>query len=289
MPKTLLFLLLDDLHHITTEKSLQVDAGSEKNCKASSQSAHSPVNAIFNKRNLSVSSVEQQIQLASKTIGQCYNLLWWMEKQGCITASNCKAIVCAKKSSAYSQVNKIITLGKAIHVDKDLKGVPFHCKFGLQNEDMARKQYVKTMEETGHPVNVTETGLWVSLEDGRLAATPDGLVSDPTTDNQEGLLELKGLSANRDLTVFDAEVNDQKKANFPLKINNKKLELKENHAYYWQIQMQMGATQRTWCDLAVYTLEDMFIQRIVFNKEFWEKRIKEKLIKFYDDYISGNI
>ena len=51
----------------------------------------------------------------------------------------------------------------------------------------------------------------------------------------------------------------------------------------------MGVTQRTWCDLAVNTLEDMFIQRIVFNKEFWEKRIKEKLIKFYDDYISGNI
>lgn len=47
-----------------------------------------------------------------------------------------------------------------------------------------------------------------------------------------------------------------------LKIQNGKLELKQQHAYYWQMQGQLLITGMQWCDFVVCAEEDTLIQRI---------------------------
>ena len=45
--------------------------------------------------------------------------------------------------------------------------------------------------------------------------------------------------------------------------------LKTSHAYYCQIQSQMGITGFEWCDLMVWCENDFHIQKIRFDESFF--------------------
>ena len=45
----------------------------------------------------------------------------------------------------------------------------------------------------------------------------------------------------------------------------------------------MAVGERTWCDFVVYTQKGCSIQRIYFNKIFWDNLLS-KLTTFYDNY-----
>ena len=45
--------------------------------------------------------------------------------------------------------------------------------------------------------------------------------------------------------------------------------LRENHAYYAQVQGQMGVTGARWCDFIVYTKIGLYVQRIPFDAQFF--------------------
>ena len=52
--------------------------------------------------------------------------------------------------------------------------------------------------------------------------------------------------------------------------------LKRAHAYYTQVQGQMGCTGAQWCDFVVYTKKGMSIERIAFDRGYWVE-LQEKL------------
>ena len=60
--------------------------------------------------------------------------------------------------------------------------------------------------------------------------------------------------------------------------------MKENHAYFDQIQGQMAITKRNWCYFYVYTQKGQYIEKIDFNQAYWEK-IKSNLVWFYEKYV----
>ena len=62
------------------------------------------------------------------------------------------------------------------------------------------------------------------------------------------------------------------------------LSLKRQHAYFYQIQLQLYVTECTWCDLVVWTPEDVFVQRIAKEEGFVEGHLP-KLKKFYFDHL----
>jgi len=51
----------------------------------------------------------------------------------------------------------------------------------------------------------------------------------------------------------------------------------------------MAVGDRPWCDFVVYTTKGISVQRIEFDKDYWEKTLLPKLIEFYDNILGPEI
>lgn len=114
-------------------------------------------------------------------------------------------------------------------------------QYGIQKEAPARDAYTNN---TGNVVK--ETGVWVNTKYPHLAASPDGIV--PCT-NGFGIVEIKCLKVLKEKNVSEliSAANDGKQSKVLQRqcfsISNGKLDLKKQHAYYYQIQMQLLITE----------------------------------------------
>ena len=106
-------------------------------------------------------------------------------------------------------------------------------QWGVHNEKLAHNLYVQLMRKQGH-INLSEedSRFIVSLYEGSLVASPVGCVHDPSSDQPNGLLEIKCHTQSKHKhhkkCVEDAEFCYNT-------IENGKLKLKHNHTYYHQI------------------------------------------------------
>ena len=93
---------------------------------------------------------------------------------------------------------------------------------------------------------MTKCGLIVDASAPWLAASPDGIVLDPTqSEHKKGCLEVKCPFTCEKMTILDA--CRQVKA-FCLIEKNGKMYLSESHGYFYQVQTQMHVTNLKWCD-----------------------------------------
>ena len=60
--------------------------------------------------------------------------------------------------------------------------------------------------------------------------------------------------------------------------------LKRAHAYFTQVQGQMGVSGASWCDFIVYTKKGISVERIPFDPAYWET-LKLKLCTYYFDHL----
>ena len=96
-----------------------------------------------------------------------------------------------------------------------------------------------------------------------LGASPDGIISCVCCG--KGVLEIKcpfsikeGLPENLD------------KPDFFMTRQDDRWTLKRDHAYYYQIQLQLQVCQLHYCDFVVWTAKDFTVERIVADKDFFE-------------------
>ena len=68
--------------------------------------------------------------------------------------------------------------------------------------------------------------------------------------------------------------------NFFCEAVNGRCKLKKKHAYYTQVQGQMGVSGAKWCDFIVYTKKGISLERIPFDAAYWET-LKQKLHTYY--------
>jgi len=93
----------------------------------------------------------------------------------------------------------------------------------------------------------------VSVTHPWLAASPDGLVTDPQEESA-GMVEYKNPYNARDMMIPEAV---EKVKDFCLTRNeDSHLWLKQSHPYYYQVQATMFCTKRNWCDFVVNTTQD---------------------------------
>ena len=59
--------------------------------------------------------------------------------------------------------------------------------------------------------------------------------------------------------------------------------------YYAQVQGQMAVGCRSWCDFVLYMSNEIHIQRLYFDADFWKKDILLKLTHFYDNCLAPEI
>ena len=140
-------------------------------------------------------------------------------------------------------------------------------KEGLFKEPEIIQENLNTMNEKGHKrKEVERSGLIVSTLHGFLAASPDGLVKDPSHEPPEGMLEMKYIQMKEDETLTEALLRKR-----ICVYDNEELTVNCSHQYFYQVQHQKYVAGRCWNDFVVKgsLSTDLFIKRVQFDSTFW--------------------
>lgn len=140
-----------------------------------------------------VVSAEDRENIEQCTRQQSGSSFWLEERAKRITASHVGSIAKMRKTTKRS--------GKV----KELLYNTFRgnkaTMYGTLMEEKAREEYV-AQQQVNHPGLATEkSGLVVSMDNPWLAASPDGVVHDPTATPPDGLMELKNPYSVREMTA----------------------------------------------------------------------------------------
>ena len=218
--------------------------------------------------------------LEEETRQQADCTVWEDQRKGRITASvahNVMTKMNTVSSATTSRSKDTTALVKRIMGYTKVKSDIPALKYGKLMELEARDSYAHELVSLEHKhVKVEESGLCVLPHAMYIGASPDGFVSCSCCG--EGLLEIK--------CPLSIAHMDPQKANLPYMEKNAtgSLKLRESHAYYTQIQTQMGVTHRSWCDFFVYTRHGHHLERILFNKTKWEL-IMNAITQFFHIYL----
>lgn len=117
-------------------------------------------------------------------------------------------------------------------------------------------------------VNWSPCGIVIHPDAPWLGALPHGLVYDPKEDPRYGLVHVKC----RQLRSFMG-------CGF-LAFKYGVLQLKKTNSLYWHVQGEMMITGMSWCDLLVFSKEDILVQRI-YRDENIISSMKRKLDNFF--------
>ena len=119
-----------------------------------------------------------------ETRGQSNNNKWFDHRLGRITASKCHRVACPHR--AGTSPSKIIK--EVLNYNKNVQTKAM--REGIENEDLIISQYTEKMRKEGHAgLEVNSCGLFVCKTHGFLGASPDGLVTDPSSENPLGLVK----------------------------------------------------------------------------------------------------
>ncbi|KAK2862352.1 hypothetical protein Q5P01_001885 [Channa striata] len=150
-------------------------------------------------------------------------------------------------------------------ISKLRKGVS-KCKTAKIEEEMRAEVLREYCENLC--VNWSPCGLVVHPDAPWLGAVPDGLVYDPEENPCFGLVHIKFIS-----------LQSLSECRF-LVCRKGALQVKTNHSYYWHIQGEMMVTGTSWCDLLVFSRQDLLVQRI-YRDSATINFMKKKLHDFF--------
>ena len=156
---------------------------------------------------------------------------------------------------------------------------PFSSRYvehGLKYEPVALREYEKIMLTRNTPVKVLKCGLVISLHLPILAGSPDARVVDFGCEHHFGLAEVKCPETKYHVTPLEACEDPT----FCCEAVNGQCRLKRDHAYFAQVQGQMGVTGASWCDFIVYTKKGISVERIAFDPAYWAE-LRQKLASYY--------
>ena len=141
--------------------------------------------------------------------------------------------------------------------------------WGCQHESDAIARY---RERCPHSmmtsVRIVRCSFYISRVHSFIGASPDALVQCNCCG--EGVVEVKCPFCPRDKIIQDA---CECPHSFCLETVGDQRQLKVDHPHYWQCQIQMFCTERSYCDFVLWTEEDIHTERILFNKALIEDTI----------------
>ena len=217
-------------------------------------------------------TADEQRHIEQTTVGQHLNPQWFKQRCGRLTASKAKRY-CGKGNPSLllrSVLSSAATMTRTIG----------HMAYGIEHESTAVLKYVNAATE---PVQVRECGLFVDIENGQLAASPDRIA---TIGGQDVVIEVKCLSSCRTLSPINAIRLKQGESGFAFRVINSGVSLKEKHPYHYQVQMQMAVTGLTQCHVVVFTSpdHDICICEVGFDRVFWDS-MKTKMLDFHASFV----
>lgn len=215
-------------------------------------------------------TVDLQSDIESSTRSQADSPRWFSERKDRITASKAGRIFKLRDTTNNSDILNEIFGRKRI-----VKKVQTAMDYGKDNEHNAIIEYEQSNGlQSG---TVKRCGLFVDLQNGELAASPDGLIGNV------GILEVKcpeSLSSAMQPAKAWPSVS---KSNCSFFIKDNQFHLKNNHIHYYQVIMQLHVTQRQWCDYFVWSEYGNLTIRVHRDSatEIVWLEMREKLLRFW--------
>ncbi|KAB0799163.1 hypothetical protein PPYR_07043 [Photinus pyralis] len=214
-------------------------------------------------------------EIANKTLGQAANKNWFCFRKGRITAS-------LFKSCCRTQISKPArsTIRSICYKQKFFSK---QTMYGCSHEKDAIEAYKIFMVPKHENFVINSSGLLINSKFPCFDASPDGLISCDCCGL--GCLEVKCPYCVRDDNVEEL-VNFKNmclKASV-LEDNMWSIDLDRNHAYFYQTQMQMAVSERSYCDLVVWTKNNFYLERVYSDKTFWDCE-SEKALSFFNHVI----
>jgi len=208
--------------------------------------------------------------------------VWHQERQQRLTASMLGSVVRARNEGVERRI-----LDRHQNNTPN-RWIPYPCYFGKQHEPEARKHYENYLNQCGYNATVFPCGLMVAKGHNNIAATPDGLVRTNSAEMPLICLEIKCVFDDSPPPGKSLEELAKTRPNFYLKLNDQgQLSVKPNHAYFIQIQTQLGVTGLPLAHLAVYhpRRKEMKIFEVPFDQATWQL-IVNKSDSFYQRHMS---
>ena len=195
--------------------------------------------------------------------------IWLAERRKRITSSNTGVI--ARRRTTTNVANTVKSL--------------LYCTFrgntatewGKLQEPATCEGYIQARCFGSPGISVKPCGLVIHTEHHWLAASPDGIITDPAAPDPAGIVEFKNPYKYREMSLRDAACGAK---DFCLTESTSSLRLKHSHQYYYQIQAAMFCTRVKWCDFVVRTTVDLHVERIAWDPQFWMS-VLPKLHNFY--------
>lgn len=206
-------------------------------------------------------SLADIIRIEKKTRRQYKCDLWKRYRQSRITASMagniCKTVERNNFAKCYAES---IVSAKTFSTPA--------TRWGTSNEPKALKSY---MERT--KISVCSCGLFIDPLLNYIAGTPDARAIDNST-------------------IIEVKCPYQKSLKDVQYLSGNPQRLKQNHNYYYQVQLQMHVTKIYKCDFVVWTPEEIHIETIDYDNNFVNGCL-DKIEKYYeqvfcDVYVSKN-
>ena len=187
----------------------------------------------------SITLTENEINIIKQnTVGQASSTDWYLQRQGCLTASRfhkvCTRVTSLKASASEDPSNLILSLlgyqkSPETAAMKHGKSMELHAKSVCLSKEKKKHKKFKS----------NEAGLAIMADRPFIGASPD-LEADCTC-CKSGLVEIKCPYSIRD-TSPSAD-------NLPyLEFRDGETKLRKNSDYYYQVQGQMGVTNRLYTD-----------------------------------------
>ncbi|XP_069133552.1 uncharacterized protein [Argopecten irradians] len=220
---------------------------------------------------------EDSVKIECMTRKQAESDIWRAARHVRITSSNFGKVIKRKQTSERDSLLKDLCGYREVSSK--------YLDFGRKHEAAARRTYLHQMKNDHPGLCVQQSGLIVNPKYPHLGASPDGLVyctCEKCKVLGHGLLEIKcPASLKWRMSTPQKCAEDP---NFYCYLNqNCEVTLKENHAYFYQIQGQMAITGRKWCDFVVWTCSGKAsVQRVLFNEDLWSE-MNYKLNQFYKE------
>lgn len=201
-------------------------------------------------------TIEDIARIEEETRKQGENEKWHTYRKNRLTASNFHTI-CHLRVATMPSFAKTLLSRQSVSTRA--------TSHGKINEKVALRQYSEK-----YALDVEECGLFINKDKPYLGASPDGLLGSET------IVEIKCPYTTRYCSISPVTVPY-------LYLENGELQLKKNRPYYFQIQGQLFCTNRKFCNLVIYTYEDLQVVYITRDETFIAEML-EKLDLFYKNY-----
>ena len=216
---------------------------------------------------------ETQAAVEDKTKEQNNSHIWFQVRKYRITSSNFGLVI--KRRADFDVLASQLINKRHFSIHKNM---PMPLRWGIEHEDIALDIYSAHVQKLG--CTVVKSGVWIDIERGWLAASPDGLVLN-SNGELVGIIEIKCPFSAKDMTPLEAAKTLR---SFSCKEVDGNLALKREHNYFYQVQGQLAITRARWCDFCVYTPHGFSIERIDFELPLWQQMVPT-LETFFDKFM----